>query len=156
MAGRAAAQKSEQEEQAELKKRKVQPLLDLRFLRIPEVAAVPLVLEAELQKYEKLAFSRKGQTWVGFLKKVLETPLPEPQERTLDSLVKTAMSAQRPMPVERKESDVSRLIKEMVATKVPGQPKVKPSCAIAAVELAADMQQRKLNFVQWCGQERVA
>jgi hypothetical protein len=152
---RSGAQRLEQEElQAEPRKKKERNLLELGFMQIPNIVSAPRVPEAELLKYEQTALMGKkpGLNWRQFLRQVLESPLPG--SSSIDDYVKAAVSA-RPIPVEEPES-VPRIIKEMVATKVPGQPRLDEASVKDAIKLAAYLESGRINFRKdWCGEGQV-
>ncbi len=130
-------------------KKKEQTQLDVKFEALmAKPFATPKIPEIEIQKYAQIAQMKTRPDWKAVLKKILEAPKVE--DKTIDFYAKTAITAQTPVPLlKRHENDLTQIVKEMVATKVPGMPQMKESAVIAAITLASGLERRDISFRKW-------
>lgn len=138
------------------KKRKASEL-DQQFEQIMKPPlSQPKIVEEELKRYEALAVAQKQPklSWRGFLKQVLESPLPA--EPTLEGYVRAAVSSQTPILVKKTEPASVVAMKDMVAKKTPSEANLTQGAVRATVELALMLEAQnpaKTNFRKWCGEE---
>jgi len=96
---------------------------------------------AKLVEYENISLEKLPGDWRRFLAGVIEGATTPRHVMPLDDYVKMAM-AKRPQLVKEK-MDVESLVRQMVATKVPGMPQLTEGAVKAALDLAAMMEMRK-------------
>lgn len=138
---------------APARRRKKKPITERKFASMMEEVFVGAkerrkVSRASLREYEKVAKERVPTDWRKFLSEVITISTKPRKMRTMNEYVKTAMSVRTPKRVRKKE-EKSVIIKRMVASRVPGMPKLKESAVAASLDLAGALEKRKINFKKW-------
>ena len=108
------------------------------------------ISDAQLAEYEKISLEKVPADWRRFLAGVIESATTPRHVMPLDDYVKMAM-AKRPQLIKQ-PIDMESLVRQMVATKVPGMPQLTEGAVKAALDLAAMMEMRKadrLDFKGW-------
>ena len=94
-----------------------------------------------LAEYEKISLEKVPGNWERFLAGVIESATSPRHVMPMDDYVRMAM-AKRPQLVKQ-PVDMESLVRQMVATKVPGMPQFTEGAVKAALSLATMMDMRK-------------